>query len=62
MEAPDGSLSMGPARDCASDSLNIIHRVSPRARWVVCPLAAPEGTAGGLYTPGVFEKRKEDSK
>ena len=39
-----------------SDSLNI----SPRARWVVCPLGRrgtrAEGTAGGLYTPGGFEK------
>ena len=31
-----------------SDSLNI----SPRARWVVC-------TPSGLYTPGVFEKRRK---
>ena len=28
-----------------SDSLNI----TPRARWVVCPWAAPDDTAGGLY-------------
>ena len=38
-----------------SDSLNI----SPRARWVVCPWAAPEGTAGGLYIPGGFENTKK---
>ena len=38
-----------------SDSLNI----SPRALWVVCPWAAPEGTAGGVYTPCGFEKEKK---
>ena len=47
----------GPGRRSAvSDRLNI----SPRARWVVtcvpCQRAAPEDTAGGLYTPGGFEK------
>ena len=46
----------GPAR-AASDSFNI----SPRARWVVCPLGRTRrlGTASGLYTPGGFEKRRK---
>ena len=46
-----------------ADSLNIMSlpacplgRVPPAGPW-----AAPEGTAGGLYTPGEFEEKKEDS-
>ena len=38
-----------------SGSLNI----SPCASWVVCPWAAPEGTAGGLCTPCWFENTEK---
>ena len=49
------------AADCpaasGSDSLNI----SPRTRWVVCPLGSTRGpgTAGGLFTPGGFENTEK---
>ena len=44
--------------DGISDNLNI----SSRVRWVVCPWAAPEGTAGGLYTPGRFESTEKKNQ
>ena len=48
-----------------SDSDCLSNDISPRARWVVCPLCStrsPGTAAGGLYAPGGFENTEKKNQ